>query len=177
MCFQPACLCAPLALACTPLQPKGEIMTGISFRFIAAALLLAGVSCASFAAGPGFPRTEKSFRQLDGDKDGKLSVAEVGPRREKRLFRLDQNADGSVTKEEIEAWLHKGLERRRDLMLTDYDADRDGAITRQELSAFVSAEFGKADKDGDGSVSLEESRAYRYVSAGAKPADQDDDEE
>jgi Ca2+-binding EF-hand superfamily protein len=62
-------------------------------------------------------------------------------------------------------------------MLVDYDADHDGAISRQELSTFVSKEFGKADKDGDGSVTLEESRTYRYVRTGTKSADQDDDEE
>src|SRR5215213_9369526 len=152
-------------------------MTELSFKSILGAILMVGVSCTAYAAGPGFPRTEKSFNQLDGDKDGKLSVAEVGPRSEKYLFRLDQNADGSLTKEEIEAWLQKGLERRRDLMLADYDADRDGAISRQELSTFVSAEFGKADKDRDGSITLDESRAYRYVRAGTKPAEQDDDEE
>jgi hypothetical protein len=152
-------------------------MIGLSCKYVIGAVLLAGVSCTALAAGPGFPRTEKSFNQLDGDKDGKLSVAEIGPRSEKYLFRLDQNADGSLTKAEIEEWLQKGLERRRDLMLADYDADRDGAISRQELSTFVSAEFGKADKDGDGSMSLEESRAYRYVRAGTKPAEQDDDDE
>jgi Ca2+-binding EF-hand superfamily protein len=153
-------------------------MIGLSFKSILGVILMASASCTAFAAGPGFPRTEKSFNQLDGDKDGKLSVAEIEPRSEKYLFRLDQNADGSLTKEEIEAWLQKGLQRRRDLMLADYDADRDGAISRQELSTFVSAEFGKADKDGDGSISLEESRTYHYVRAGTtKPAEQDDDAE
>jgi hypothetical protein len=58
-------------------------MSGLSLRFTGTILLLAGLSCASLAAGPGFPRTEKSFKQLDGDKDGKLTVADIGPRSEK----------------------------------------------------------------------------------------------
>ena len=131
----------------------------------------------AYAAGPGFPRSEKSFTYADGDKDGKLSMAEVASRAEKRLFRLDQNADGSVGRDEIETFLQKGLERRRDLMLADFDANRDGAITRDELSAFVTAEFGKADKDGDGTVNLEESRAYRFVRAEDTDKQSDDEEE
>jgi Ca2+-binding EF-hand superfamily protein len=143
-----------------------------------AALLLAGsVAGPAYAAGPGFPRSEKSFTYADGDKDGKLTMAEITARAEKRLFRLDQNADGSVGREEIETWLQKGLERRRDLMLADYDANRDGAITREELDAFVTAEFGKADKDGDGAVNLEESRAYRFVRAEDSNKQSEDDEE
>ena len=71
-------------------------MIGLSFRLTAASILVAGVSCTALAAGPGFPRTEKSFNQFDADKDGKLSVVEVEPRSEKYLFRLDQNADGSL---------------------------------------------------------------------------------
>jgi hypothetical protein len=152
-------------------------MISLSLRFMASAFLLVGLIGAAVAAGPGFPRTEKSFNQLDGDKDGKLSLADIAPRSEKRLFRIDQNADGAITKQEIEVWLQKGLERRRDSMLADYDADQDGAISRNELGAFVAAEFGKADKDGDGAVSLDESRAYRFVRVGAKPLEQEDDED
>ncbi len=141
-------------------------------------LVLAGtVAGVAQAAGPGFPRSEKSFNYLDADKDGKLSLAEISPRAEKRLFRIDQNADGSVGKDEIEIWLQKRLERRRDLMLADYDANRDSAITREELAAFLTAEFGKADKDADGAVNLEESRTYRFDRADESDKPAEDDEE
>jgi len=152
-------------------------MSELSFKLLTALVLTSGLANLAFAAGPGLPRTEKSFNQLDGDNDGKLSLAEINPRGEKRLFRIDRNDDGSVTKEEIEAWLQKGLERRRDLMLADHDADHDGSITRDEWAAFLAAEFGKADKDGDGGVSLEESRSYRFVRAGDDNKPGEDDEE
>ncbi len=61
-------------------------------------------------------------------------------------------------------------------MLADYDANRDGAITREELTAFLTAEFGKADKDGDGAINLEESRAYRFVRAEDQGKSEDDEE-
>jgi Ca2+-binding EF-hand superfamily protein len=146
------------------------------FKAVTVCFLAGSLAGLAHAAGPGFPRSEKSFTYFDGDKDGKLSLAELAPRAEKRLFRLDQNADGSVGKDEIEIWLQKGLERRRDSMLADYDANRDGAITREELTAFLNAEFGKADKDGDGAVNLEESRAYRFVRAEDQGKSEDDEE-
>jgi hypothetical protein len=152
-------------------------MSRLSFKLLAVICAAGALSTSATAAGPGFPRTEKSFTQLDGDKDGKLSVAEINPRAEKRIFRIDQNADGSVTKEEIEIWLQKGLERRRDLMLADHDTNRDGAITREELTAFITTEFGKADKNADGAVSLDESRSYRFVRAGETDKAAEDEED
>src|SRR5687768_18492183 len=101
-------------------------MFRLSFRLLMATIAASAMTTVTFAAGPGFPLTEKSFNQLDGDKDGKLSIAEINPRAEKRIFRIDQNADGSVTKEEIETWLKKVLERRRDLMVADQDTNRAG---------------------------------------------------
>ncbi|HEY7748238.1 MAG TPA: hypothetical protein VH933_06150 [Aestuariivirgaceae bacterium] len=152
-------------------------MSRLSLRFFTCVTVIACATTFAEAAGPGFPRSEKGFSQLDGDKDGKLSLVEINSRAEKRIFRLDQDSDGNVSKEEIEQWMKKGLERRRDLMLTDYDADRDGKITHQELEGFVAAEFGKADKDQDGAVSLEESRAYRFVRAeeSEKQAEEEDE--
>jgi Ca2+-binding EF-hand superfamily protein len=147
------------------------------FKAVASLLLAGSLAGLAYAAGPGFPRSEKSFTYIDGDNDGKLSMSEMAARAEKRLFRLDQNSDGSVGKDEIDTWLQKGVERRRNLMLADYDANRDGAITREELTAFVTAEFGKADKDGDGAVNLEESRAYRFVRAEDADKQPDDEEE
>src|SRR5688500_10643535 len=120
-------------------------MHRLSFGVLSAVLCGVVMTAQVHAAGPGFPKQEKYFNSLDGDKDGKLSIAEITPRAEKRLFKLDGNADGSVARAEIEAWLQKSVERRRDSMLADYDANQDGAISRDELTNFLTAELGKAD--------------------------------
>ncbi|HEY7763388.1 MAG TPA: hypothetical protein VIB38_00235 [Aestuariivirgaceae bacterium] len=153
-------------------------MQKLSFTILTAVLVASAGLLPVKAAGPGFPKQEKYFNSLDGDKDGKLSIAEINPRAEKRLFKLDQNADSNVSREEIETWLLKGVERRRESMLADYDANRDGAITREELTNFLAVELGKADKDGDGGLSLDESRAYRFVRAdqAGKPAEEDEED-
>jgi hypothetical protein len=170
------CQAGAAQFACTSLQPERVDMQGLSFKLLTI-LAASALVTPLHAAGPNFPKQEKYFNSLDGDKDGKLSIAEIGPRAEKRLFRLDQNADGSVSRDEIETWLQKGLERRRDSMLADYDANQDGAITREELANFLAAELGKADKNADGGLSLDESRAYRFVRAGdaEKPAEEEDE--
>ena len=152
-------------------------MTKISLRFWAAIALTAAVPALALAAGPGFPRSEKYFKQLDADANGKLSLAEINARAEKRILRMDRDDDGTVSGAEIEAWLKQGMEKRRDFLLADYDTNRDGVISRDELSAVVSIEFGKADKDADGGVSLDESRSYRYVRAAADQVQPDEEEE
>jgi Ca2+-binding EF-hand superfamily protein len=50
----------------------------------------------------GPPSIEKLFKQMDADKDGKLSKAEVkGPLKED-FNKVDANEDGYLSKEEIE---------------------------------------------------------------------------
>lgn len=144
---------------------------------IPAAMVVLLSAAAAMAAGPGFPRSERYFKQLDADASGKLSLAEITSRTEKRILRMDRDKDGKVTSDEIDAWLNEALLRRRDQMLTDYDADRNGAISREDLSAVLSAEFGKADKDADGGITLEESRSYRYVRSAAEAAPPSEEED
>lgn len=52
--------------------------------------------------GNGPPSIENLFKQMDADKDGKLSKAEVkGPLKED-FDKVDANEDGYLSKEEIE---------------------------------------------------------------------------
>ena len=84
---------------------------GISF-IISAALCLAA-SVPAMAASASLPAGKRAFSQLDGNKDGKLTVEELSPRAAKRLDAMTDK-DGAVSKSEIDAAILKQMEGRRD---------------------------------------------------------------
>ena len=91
-------------------------------------------------------------------------------KKDKQRFRFkdcDTNKDGVVTYEEYQACFPKGSKEN----FTTMDADKDGKITQEELTAWRESKrkefdekrkerraelFKKCDKDGNGSLSLEE---------------------
>ena len=123
-----------------------------------AALILLGTSQIAFANEPFLPRTERSFARLDADSDGKVTMNEWKPKAVKRFFRLDDDQNGTVTSAEIDTWLKKGIERRKERMLGRLDANKDGDVTRAEVDAYIDALFNGADGDKDGGLTLAEIR-------------------
>ena len=135
----------------------------------AVAVILLGASHLAFANEPFLPRSERAFARLDADSDGKMTESEWKPKAEKRFLRLDDDRDGTVTTAEIDAWLKRGIDRRKERMLSRLDENKDGKVTRDEVDAYIDALFNGADSDKDGNLTLAEIRenAPRRVRKGA----------
>ncbi len=123
-----------------------------------AALLMLATTPLAFAQEATLPRTERSFSRLDADSDGKLTMNEWKPKAVKRFMRLDDDQNGTVTTAEIDSWLKKGIERRKERMLGRLDQNKDGNVTRDEVDAYIDALFNGADGDKDSALTLAEVR-------------------
>jgi Ca2+-binding EF-hand superfamily protein len=123
-----------------------------------AALIVIGTSQLAFANEPFLPRSERSFARLDADSDGKVTVNEWKPKAEKRFLRLDDDHNGTVTTAEIDAFLKRSIDRRKERMLSRLDQNKDGSVTRDEVDAYIDALFNGADGDKDGGLTLAEIR-------------------
>src|SRR5262245_8172623 len=133
---------------------------------LAAALTAASLlAVAAYANEPGIPRSERLFGRLDANADGRLAIDEMRPKAECRFLRLDTDVDGKVTTAEIETWLKKMQDRRRDRILERMDFDKDGAVTKAELDTYLDQLFATADGDHDGGVTLAEAQAYHAAKA------------
>jgi Ca2+-binding EF-hand superfamily protein len=118
-------------------------------------------------AGPG-------FRELDADRDGRVSMAEVMSYALKksrltqpfRVDDVDRDRDGTLTREELLDAGVRGLERYGTINARDLDANGDGYVSREELDEFFrkhhNRELERADKDGDGSLSPSEFALFRF---------------
>ncbi|MDX2060925.1 MAG: YHYH protein [Gemmatimonadales bacterium] len=106
--------------------------------------------------------------EMDADKDGTLTRAELASEAEKTFAAYDRDGDGSLTREEYEQGpgvrsALGGFVRQHS---AEIDADGDSSITRAELDATTGRMFGRADRDGDGTLAREE------LSAPAPPQEQ-----
>jgi hypothetical protein len=107
--------------------------------------VLAGATAGIAVAGePGLPRSERTFERLDGDKDGR------------------------VTRAELEDWLNRLAARRIDRILERMDADKDAAVTTAELHDYIAGLVLAADTDKTGGVTLREAQDYHAAQRKAR---------
>ena len=128
----------------------------LAAAFAAASML----AVAAHANEPGIPRSERLFGRLDANADGRLAIDEMRPKAERRFLRLDTDGDAKVSTAEIETWLKKMQDRRRDRILERMDFDKDGAVNKEEVDTYLDQLFATADGDHDGGVTLAEAQAY-----------------
>lgn len=95
------------------------------------------------------------FEQIDANKDGKISLAELTASREGWLTQVDTNKDGVATQAEIDASMASKRKEHQQKMFERDDANKDGRLTREE-TRLPSAWFEKADANKDGALTLAE---------------------
>ena len=134
-----------------------------------AAFVAAGLSTAAFA-GRGDdmgPLLELNFDALDGDKDGKLTRAEIDASHAARTKAADTNADGKLSAEELAAMQIKAMTERVTVraakMIGKLDTDGDKLLTDAELAASKDRGdmFARIDTDGDGAIIKAEAETAR----------------
>lgn len=140
-----------------------------------ALLLVTFAGCANDESQPSSPhrdehmaRGEQLFTELDKDKSGSLSAAEVanleGPAKmlEVHFAEIDANDDGLVTHDELRAAMeqhHADMESHHADVLQRFDADGDGQLSATERQTAHRALFDQADTDHDGKLSTGELQA------------------
>lgn len=121
--------------------------------------LLAG---AQPGGGPG-KRGKPSFEQLDSDKNGSVSPAEMQAQVNQHFTAMDGNKDGKVTQQEADAFMAgkraehqaKHAEHAKE-RFAKQDANKDGKLSKDELSKMPGDWFERLDLNGDKFVTQDE---------------------
>src|SRR6185295_18593364 len=109
---------------------------------VMAGTVMAGSDC---HAGKGAGR----MNQLDTNKDGKVSLAELIESKQSWLREVDGNKDGVVTRAEIETSFQARRADHVSKLFAERDSNKDGSISREE-SRMPARWFARIDANSDG---------------------------
>ncbi len=118
---------------------------------------------------------DRLFHELDTDKSGKLSRAEVekAPVLLQNFDQIDANHDGGLTKNEIKKAFAAAAKRQREFSqnLAKADKDKNGKLSREEAKALpnISAHFDEIDSNHDGELVMKEIADYVRANANKAP--------
>lgn len=124
-----------------------------------AALLIA---CAM--AGPALANKGADyFKELDTNKDGKISSSEHAAGATMKFDKADLNKDGILTQGELTGFMteSKGkplakAEQKSENKVSEFDTNSDGSLSRQEFVDGSAAKFSRMDANGDTFLSMDE---------------------
>ncbi len=138
-------------------------MTRTEFTLAAVLALTAAGGASALAAGnDGMQRgdhgarMEQRFAEMDADKDGKVTPAEMRAYRDGRFAAADANGDGKVSVEELDDVGKAGRVEKLRKMVLWLDADGDGMLSPVEFDQRRGMMLSRMDADGDGALSAEE---------------------
>jgi len=133
-------------------------------------LALAGAAWAGPDCGAGKAKAGR-MGQLDTNKDGKVTLAELTASKQSWLREVDANKDGVATRAELEARFAAGHAERMTKRFDSKDANHDGRLTREE-SHMPERWFSRVDANKDGILTRAEltQRPQGHGAAGGQRA-------
>jgi Ca2+-binding EF-hand superfamily protein len=137
---------------------------------IAALFLVPALSYAADNTAAAKVERGSHFKKADADGNGALSRAEVEksiPRLAPKFDQIDTNKDGQLSRAELHAWkkAHRGERQARAAeRFRHADSNGDGKISRAEAeknAPRLAKRFDQIDANKDGQLTQDELRAYR----------------
>jgi Ca2+-binding EF-hand superfamily protein len=102
----------------------------------------------------------KNIAQMDANKDGVVTRAEVAAERAKIFVRYDRDKDTQLTSNDIPtAMALMGANAMFENLKKTYDANKDGKVTRAEFMSGPTPAFDLADANKDNKVTKAEQQA------------------
>lgn len=99
----------------------------------------------------------EQLRAADGNRDGKITRAELTAFRAASFTRIDRSGDDVLTESDIPAFL-RGNGGPIDIaaLTTQFDSNRDGEVSRDEFVNGPTSVFDRADANRDGALTMAE---------------------
>ena len=110
------------------------------------------------------------FKQLDTNKDGKLSKAELRAQRQSKLKAADKNGDGVLSQDEMKAAHEARRTEHQAKFFNRLDKNGDGKIVKSEVPRMPAERFAKLDANGDGQITATEMANAKPGPRGGKHA-------
>jgi len=92
------------------------------------------------------------FQEMDANKDGKVTQAEIDAFEAARAAEIDANHDGKITADEIQAFREKQRAKRQAAELARMDTNGDGVVSVEEYEAAQTWRLARMDRNGDGVI-------------------------
>jgi hypothetical protein len=127
-------------------------------------------------------KLDADYADMDADKDGKLTAAEIDARlvksaeakievlkkeRDAAFAKFDANGDGTITRAEFDEHAKLPTVKQPDAkpFIDRFDANKDGIISQEEFRAPTLANFARMDANKDGTVTPAEANAPEKTAA------------
>jgi Ca2+-binding EF-hand superfamily protein len=132
---------------------------------IVALVAVGGIASVSLADGKGKHGRHGDWgrmmlTEMDADKDGTVTSAEIDAHEAARATEIDADKNGSISVEELTAHYERMRQKHMAERLAAMDANGDGTVSVDEYQAAQTWRMARLDRNGNGQIEADEMRFH-----------------